>query len=230
MPEPTLFRERLREILADLHPGEGAQAWLAKASGAERSTISRILQGRLPSRETLDLLAPVLAMTVEELVEGTEAAGKAKTGPEFVPHDHYTGAVAKMLEFERRANDAEAVGRQHARTASEETERRRRAEDKVAALERTNRDLQDTLTKARKEVSHLQHGVRRRTEALEKAVKELNELRGRMAELKAIAEDGQKMGRIAAIMAAVAAFTGVVTAATYLGKDDDDDKAEGSGG
>lgn len=234
MPELILFRERLRDVLAERHPDDGAQAWLAKASGAEPSTISRILQGRIPSRETLDLIAPVLGKTVDELVDGTDAAARTKAGPEFVPNDHYNGAVAKMLEFERCANDAEDRARQHARTAAEELDRRRRAEEQAAGLERTNRDLRDDLGKARREVTHLQHRVRRRTEALEKAVKELNELRARVAELKAIAEDGQKMGRIAAILAAVAAFTGVVTAATYLGSDDDDDddddEPEGSAG
>lgn len=229
MTEPILFRDRLREILAERHPDDGAQAWLAKASGAERSTISRMLQGRLPSRETLDLIAPVFGMTVEQLVDGTDAVARAKTGPEFVPNEHYNGAVAKMLEFERRANDAEDRARQHARSAGEELERRRRAEEKSGELERANGELRDDLVKARREITHLQHRVRRRTEALEKAVKELNELRARVAELKAIAEDGQKMGRIAAILAAVAAFTGVVTAATYLGSDDDeDDEPEGS--
>ncbi len=232
MIELTPFRDRLREILAEKHPGEGAQAWLARASGAERSTISRILQGRVPSRETLDLIAPVLGITVDELVDGTEAAAKTKMGPEFVPNEHYTGAVAKMLEFERRANDAEALARQHARTGAEELERRHRAEDQVASLERDNREIRDDVAKGQSEISHLHHRVRRRTEALEKAVKELNELRARVAELRAIAEDGQKTGRIAAILAAVAAFTGVVTVATYLGRDDDDDEddkdAEGS--
>lgn len=231
LQEPILFRNRLRKILADRHPDDGAQAWLAKASGAERSTISRILRGRIPSRETLDLIAPVLGMTIDELVDGTDAAGRTKAGPEFVPNEHYTGAVAKMLEFERQANDAENRARQHARTAAEELDRRRRADAQAAECERANRDLRDDLAKAQSEISHLQHRVRRRTEALERAVKELNELRARVAELKTIAEDGQKTGRIAAILAAVAAFTGVVTAATYLGRDDDgDDDAEGSSG
>lgn len=216
------FKDRLRQLLDEKHPRSGGQAWLAKASGAERSTISRILAGRLPSQETLELIAPALGLTVEELVRGTTAESKVRSGPDFVSQEHYSEAIAKMLEFERRATDAEALLRERARTVHDETERRRRAEEENAQNERTSRDLRDQLSRAHSEISHLQHRVRRRTEALEKAVRELNELRTRVAELKEVADDSRKAGRVTAILAAVAAFTGVVSMATYLNEDDDD--------
>jgi transcriptional regulator with XRE-family HTH domain len=225
VPDKEFFRDRLAGLLAARHP-KGGQAWLAKVSGAERSTISRILKGRIPSLETLEMIAPALGLSVEELVRGTDAETKARPGSDFVPSEQLKDAIDKMLEFERRANDAEERSRQQARTAIEETERRKRREDDVERLERLLRARDDELAKARREVSHLQHQVRRRTQALEKAVKELNELRARLADLTRTVQEGRWTQRAATFLAAIAAFTGVVTVANYLGRDDDEEVGE----
>lgn len=226
--ETVPFAQRLSALLAAERPA-GGQAWLAKATGVEASTVSRLLKGgRVPTLETLELIATVFDMSVEDLVAGTDAAIRLRPGPDFVSRHHFQDAVQKMLEFERRANDAEALARQHEQARIDEHSRRRRAEDELAGAERANRLLRDELEEARAQIQRLQLSVRQRTRALERAVKEMNELRERVGELAKLVEAGKQTGRAAAVLAGIAAFTGVVTLASYLGNRDKDEADDGA--
>jgi transcriptional regulator with XRE-family HTH domain len=214
------FNERLTALLAE-RKQDGAQAWLSKVSGVEPSTISRLLKGdRLPARETLELLAPALGMSVDELVLGTTAAERARSGPEYVSIDQFREALGKMLDFERRANDAEASSKQLRESHSEEAARARAASTKVVRLEEQLAEAKTHARALEKDKLTLQGDVRRYQDALEKAVADVSRLNVQIAELKKLATSNQKTTTVTAVLAGIAAVGGIVTAAHYLDPED----------
>jgi hypothetical protein len=94
--QPIPIGERILGLLVQV--GESA-AWLAEKSGVERSTVSRAVKGeRHPSLETLSAFAPVLGVTLDELVTGTTAAARVKDAQSLVSRDHYDAAVQQPVD------------------------------------------------------------------------------------------------------------------------------------
>jgi transcriptional regulator with XRE-family HTH domain len=203
------FGERLAQLLSARKP-ESGQAWLAKVSGLEASTISRLLRGdRLPARQTLEVLAPALGVSIEELIVGTTAAERMSDGPEFVGIDQFRELVEKMLASERRADDAEAQAKRY-----------REVYEESAPLARAAKEAEARAQLLEKERMRLESEVRRYRDALDKAVADLCGLNAQLTELKRAANATEKTSALAAVLAGIAAAGGILTAASYLDKDD----------
>lgn len=209
MSAPVPFSERLSDLLAERNRD---QAWLARISGVEASTISRLLNNkRQPAFETLEVLAPALGITVEQLVQGTTVAERARVGPDLVPIEQFQNAVATLLELERRANAAEAM-LADARQSLQDEQRARKAAR--AELD----EVREQLERAVAEKERLVDEVDQHRAALEKAVADIWQLRAHLGDIEQIAKSASKTGRTTAVLAAIAAITGTATVAHYLGQ------------
>jgi transcriptional regulator with XRE-family HTH domain len=208
------FRERLKATLGALVPPR-KQNWLAEQSGIAPSTISRILAGdRNPTPEVIESLAPVLGMEPHQLVRGTDAEEAYVKSGEFVKRSMYDAVVGKLAEYEARNNDLTAklhvanearaknqteLGGLHQELARVSHDCERVREDN-RLLRDSNRDYRGALTRAVTQIANLQ------------------------AKLKILGEElgtTKQSSRTAAILAGVAAFTGVVTLASLLHNDGD---------
>lgn len=212
MADTVPFGQRLSELLTARKPDGGGQAWLAKRAGIEASTVSRWLRNeRLPSLDTLEVVAPVLELSVEELVDGTNVSERSRSGPEFVPIAQYQQAVATLLDFERKSNEAEARLRDAQVSLAEERAARKEVRSEL-------QELQDRLERETSANSSLQAEVERYRKALEKAVADIWTLNAHLADIEHVAKASAKSGRTTAVLAAIAAITGTATVAHYIGK------------
>ncbi len=118
---PVPFGERLRELLQRLGP-HATQVWIAERSGLDRSLISRVMSGgRAPTHETLAWLAPVLNVSVQDLVAGTDAEERGREHADHVRRADYEGVLAQMIEFESKNRELRAqLDAAEERTASEQ--------------------------------------------------------------------------------------------------------------
>ncbi|WP_437982670.1 helix-turn-helix domain-containing protein [Sorangium sp. So ce117] len=185
-------------------------AWLADKAGVPRSTVHRILTGdRNPTPDTLQLLAPVLGVTLDQLVAGTDAVERVKEAQGLVSREHYNAAIRQVIEFERNANNLAARLRETEEALRGERERRQRAEGALGSVERERDD-------ARHAAERNEHDARRYREALERAVADVARLQTQVRELVGAVGEGKRTGHIAAMLAGVAA---VASVATYLVSD-----------
>lgn len=223
---PARIGTRIQGLLEGL--GQNA-AWLSEKTGLERSTIGRLIKGtRNPTPETLREIAPVLGVTLAQLVAGTDAAARVDEAGDLVARKDYEAAVHQVIAFERRAHDLQNNLRDSQEGLRAEKERNRRT---VEELEKCKGDLE----RAKKDAIRHEREALRYREALEKAVVDVAHLQAQVRELGASVEAGRKTGRVAAILAGVAA---VVSVASYLnnteetpeddGTEDDDDESENS--
>ena len=202
--EPIPIGQRIEAALDGLGKNP---AWLSEKVGVSRSTITRILKGeRNPTPETLQEIAPVLGMTLAQLAMGTDAAGRVKETQELVSRSHYEGAVRQVIEYERKANDLTVRLREMSDGLQREQARARRARDELEAMV-------EERDQARRDARHHEHDARRYREALEKAVTDVASLQQQVRELGAAVAVGRNTGRVAAILAGVAAIASV---ASYL--------------
>ncbi|WP_437713014.1 helix-turn-helix domain-containing protein [Sorangium sp. So ce448] len=182
-------------------------AWLAEKAGVPRSTVHRILTGdRNPTPDTLQLLAPVLGVTLEQLVAGTDAAERVKEAQNLVSREHYDEAIRQLIEFERNATNLAARLRETEEALRGERDRRQRAEGKLESAERERDEA--CLAAKRNE-----RDAQRYREALERAVADVARLQTQVRELGEAVGEGERTNRVAAILAGVAA---VASLATYL--------------
>jgi transcriptional regulator with XRE-family HTH domain len=203
-PVSTEVRVRIQKVLDDL--GQ-SPAWLADRAGLERSTVWRILRGhRNPTAETLATLAPVLGLSLAELVRGTTLAARVEEAVNLVSRSHYEAAVKQVIEFERAANVAADQARAEQQIARLEEARRRDAEARVDALQREIADIKLTADRHERDAKRYSH-------ALERALGDIARLKTEISELGASVQDGRKTGRVAAILAGAAA---AASAATYF--------------
>lgn len=194
-------RVRIQQLLDAAHKNP---AWLAEKAGVPRSTISRVLRGdRIPTAETLQCVAPVLGVTLAELVHGTEVVDRVKDAQELVHRRDYEAAVQKMIEYERKANDLEV------RLRYQEEQSRK---DLGNALSERDQARRDAL---RNEVE-----ARRYRQGFDRAIADVEKLREQVRELGATARNGVWTSRAAAIMASIAAAWSV---ANYFKNDTDGD-------
>jgi transcriptional regulator with XRE-family HTH domain len=209
----TPIGARVEGLLAGM--GKSA-SWLAERAGVERSTIGRLVKGaRTPTPETLRDIAPVLGVTLAQLVAGTDAAARVREADDLVARKDYEAAVHQVVEFERQASELQNRVRGFVEELRGERERRRRlAEELERCVE--ERDA------ARRKADHHERDARRYREALERAVSDVAQLQERVRELGTAVESGRKTGRVAAILAGVAA---VVSVASYLRADEQPEDA-----
>ncbi|KFE68585.1 helix-turn-helix domain-containing protein [Hyalangium minutum] len=228
MKEIIPFHQRLQERLAALQPPRN-QAWLAEMAGVERSTIFRLLKGeRHPRLELLQRLAPALGLSVDELVQGTDAEERVATASQLINREVYDAAVKQLADYEGRLNDLEAKLRVSEASLREEEQQRRK--DSLALtqaridLERSERAL--AATKARNR--QLEEELHRHRGALHQAVGRISVLQAKLSQMAKALEETSATSRTAALFAGIAALTGVVTAATFLGgeKSPEGDEAE----
>lgn len=229
--QPIRFGERLSQVLESLQPPRN-QAWLAEMAQLERSTISRLVRGeRSPTLDTVQAIAPFLGMTVEELLRGTDAEVRIMEEAETVRSDwgvrreDYDAVVQKLVDYEGRLHDLERKARAAQDAQAQEEQKRKMVvmelQEKKLHLER----LEWEMSHKEEQVRALEAELQRYREALHKAVAEVSSLR---ANLKILAEEvksNTRSSRTAAILAG-AALVGVVTAATYLGNNNGQEKAD----
>lgn len=224
------FHQRLQERLVALQPPRN-QAWLAQMAGVERSTIFRLIKGeRHPRLEVLQRLAPVLGVSVDELVQGTDAQERIVTASQLISREVYDAAVKQLAEYEGRLNDLEAKMRA-SETALRDEERHRKKESLAlvqARIELERRERAYAAATARNR--QMEGDLQRHREALHKAVAQISLLQTKLGQMAKALEETSATSRTAALFAGIAALTGVVTAATFLGGDESPDGDEAKQG
>jgi transcriptional regulator with XRE-family HTH domain len=205
---PTRIGVRVEKLLREM--GRNA-AWLADRAGVERSTISRLLKGaRTPTPETLRDIAPILGVTLSQLVVGTDAAARVGEADDLVARRDYEAAVRQVVEFERQSSELQSRVRGFTEELRSERDRRRRLAEELE-------ERAEELASARRKADHNERDARRYREALERAVIDVARLQERVRELGVAVDSGRRTGRVAAILAGVAA---AVSVAHYLRSDD----------
>ena len=208
---PIPIRDRIATLLAALGQKSG---WLADKAGVERSTVTRILQNkRQPNAETLATLAPILGVTVEELVAGTDAADRVENARRLIDRRHYDDAVRQIIEAEQKITDLSRA--LHEVKDREEKEHNRRKDvEKIlktthAELEAMKPKLEDALCAA----TRREQDVQKYRSALGRALTD-------MATLKTNAEQlGEQMKKLgtqvgdSTVITSIAAFCAAVAAA-----------------
>lgn len=212
---PIPIGRRIRDLLAQINQ---SQRWLADKAGLESSTIARIVSGdRNPVGQTLQDIAPVLGVTLSELVAGTDAADRVKNAEQLISRAHYERAVADVLAYEAKANDLEVRLRQAQQSATEKgtqlRELRVQTEQDVERRQQEVRRLERELDDARRTARNHEDDARRYREGLERAVMDVAALQDKLHALERELGTTKKTGRVAAIFASVAA---VASVATYL--------------
>jgi len=216
MPEPLPIpiRERISQLLAGLGQTPG---WLADKAGVERSTVKRIVDGqRNPTAETLATLAPILGVTLDELVASTDAAGRIDGVRRLVDRSYLEDALRQLFEQEQKATNLSRLLRES--QDAEEKERKRRKEAD-AALEATVAELSLTTRKletAQQSANRFEQDAEKYRRALGRAFVEIAQLKTSGEELAQQAKKLASQVGDTKILAGVAAFFAAATAAMKL--------------
>jgi len=208
------IKKRIDDLLKQIGQTSG---WLADRAGVPRSTVKRILDGdRNPTAETLATLAPILGVTVEELIHGTDAVDRIEGARKLIDRTHYEEAVRQFVAMEQRATDLSRRLRAAEEIATNEEKRRKHAEKERDAAEE-ERDA------ARQEALGHQHNAERYQAGLEQALTDLANLKTRAEELRIEVEKlGGQVGSnkaLTAIATSFAAAAAALSLSNYL-KDD----------
>jgi transcriptional regulator with XRE-family HTH domain len=215
--DPLPFSKRLQELLRQ-RGLDGSQAWLSERSGVDRSLISRIITGeRPPTAETLQALAPALGVEVSALVAGTDAARRLSAVADHVRRSDYEEAVGKVIEYEAKIRDLEARRRSLDDQLTRERETRRHAEQDANMARATAERSEQELLELREQHETQSSELSRHREALQRAISEFSTLKSRVTELERELGETKKSSRASALLAGVAAVTGVATLAHFLG-------------
>lgn len=192
-------------------------SWLADRVGVSRSTITRIIKGeRNPTPETLQEIAPVLGVDLDQLAAGTDAAERVKEAHNLVARKDYEEAVRQVIEYQRQATDLTATVRELRERAEHERERARCAREDAAKAAERCAAMEFERDTARRLARDHEEEARRYREGLERAVADVAQLQAQVRELGAAVDAGRNSSRVGAILAGVAA---VVSVASYLGDD-----------
>lgn len=218
------FRERLDTLLRRLQP-DRTPAWLAKKSGLSPAAISRYLKGdRNPTLSAAECLAPVLGVTLEELLAGTDAEERLSEVRDVVPRTQYEEAVLMLGRYESRIADLERRVRAEIEAAAQERERRDEA-DRAARtahinLERRERDYLDLHNRYRDLEAELRH----HKEVWADAKARIASLQQQLRDVATDAKSGAKSGKLNTALASLGALASIVTVATIFGGGDKDEK------
>jgi transcriptional regulator with XRE-family HTH domain len=211
------FSSRLQELLTRQGP-VGTQAALADRSGIDRSLISRMVKGeRLPTSETLQALAPALGVGVAELVAGTDAESRLAEVSDHVRRSDYEEAVGKVIEYEGRIRELEGRARAQDEQLHREHAARRTAEDLFEAQRAAREKAEATLAELQGRHESQEQELARYKDALTRALAEFSTLKSRVEALQAEVGRSKDSSKVSALLAGVAAITGVATLAHFLG-------------
>jgi transcriptional regulator with XRE-family HTH domain len=201
----------LKECLGSLKP-----ARLAEESGIPPSTISRILSGdRKPTAEVIESIAPVLGIEPAQLVKDTDAEERYVKSGDFVKRAMYEAVVRTLTEYEGRINDLEGQLRlANERAAKDQTE--------LGKLHMELSRVTHEYERVRDDHRLLLASSRDDRAALTRAITEIASLQAKLNILGEELGSTKQSARVAAILAGVAAFSGVVTVASLLKKDTPD--------
>lgn len=198
-----------------------SQASLSEKSGVDRSLISRMVRGdRKPSTETLRQLAPALAIDIAELVRGTDAEERLDGAIYSIEHDDYVAAMQRTIECEARNRELNAQLTSIRDALTHEEKRRVAAEIALSNAHMEQERARQDAKEAREHIQRQEQELRRYRKGISRAVAQVASLR---AKLRAIDEElasTKKSARLAAILSGVAALTGAVTIAYFLGGSD----------
>ena len=201
------FGKRLQECLEAL---QRTQVWLADEAGISTSVISRIMNGeRSPTPAVIESLAPALGVEPLQLVFETDAESRYRASGELVRKEIYEAAARQVAEdqvliaeLERRLQSLSDAHAELGRTHHE--------------LDRARRDVDELKT----ENKELKADVQRYRSGLSRAVAEYSTLQGQLKTLADELANTKKTSRASAILGAVGAFTGVITVAHFLSRDE----------
>jgi transcriptional regulator with XRE-family HTH domain len=214
-PNPIPIGQRIAELLDGINQ---TPAWLAETSGLERSTITRAIKGeRQPTAETLATVAPVLGVTLAQLIACTDAAARVKGVEELISRKHYEGAIRDLFDCEARSNNAEARARQHEEESTRRATRIRDLQRQIDGMNAALSQVEAARNEAERRASTYADDAQRYREGLEKAVRDVASLREQVRELGQSIDESKRTGRITAIIASVAAAASI---AQYLRSDD----------
>lgn len=217
--ERVQFGDRLRELLAK-DGGVRTQAWLATRSGIDRSLLSRLISNeRPPTSETLFALAAALEIGLADLVAGTDAEGRLDSGKDYVRRSDYQEAIGKVIEYEVRIRDVEALSRSLEERFAKEQALRKTIEASVTKVE-GERDL--ALTKLAASESACEAAkteVARYRSALQRALTQFSALKVQVDELQKELGATKKSSKAGAMLSGVAAIASVATLAYFLGEE-----------
>lgn len=211
---------RIQSLLDEV--GKNA-SWLAEKVGVARSTIARILKGdRNPTPETLHEIAPVLGLTVAQLVAGTDAEGRVEEAKQIVSRHDYESAVQQVVEYERKANDLQSQLRDALDDKSSMETKVNDLKDRLTKCESERERLLDEVSKKTREADRHMRDAHRYRQGLERAVADVAHLRAQVRELGSAVDKGNITSRVGAILAGVAA---AVSVASYVSRptDENDD-------
>lgn len=224
----TSFGQRLASLLKQLEP-KRSQAWLAERTGLDRSLVSRLLRDeRVPTADALQCLAPALGVDVADLVRGTDAELRLHQVTQTVRRSDYEAVVQKLAEYEGHDGELRARVRTLEEALTREEDSRTNAQHAASEAHMLREHAERDLRHARETARRLELDLRRHRDALARAATEVAALRTRFRELQAELGSTAKSARTTAILAGVAAFTGVVTVAHFLGADDAPAPIEGT--
>lgn len=206
------FGDRIRQLLSQMNQN---QAWLADKAGIDGAVLSRLIKGsRHPTVGHVDALAPVLGITVDVLVAGTNAEARIAAASQYVPREHYEAAHRQLVEYEQKKNDLEARLRRAEEDLHQEKARTLKVQRELTEqLGRSHHELErvkSDLAEGREQLRH--YGV-----ALQQAASDVSVLKANLTQVQSAVSEGANASRIAAALAGVAAV-GAVTAAAYLGQ------------
>lgn len=219
MTEPIKFCDRLKERMA---LAKLTQAELAKRSGVAPSLLSRIASGsRAPSADVLKWLAPVFGVSVAELVQGTDAEDRLAQIIERAPSTDYEAAIAKLIEFERRATEAEVRVEQCRATLGEERQSGRDARAKADAADSARRVAEADLRALRAEHAVRLRELKHAQARLAAVAREYEQLRATVNALRDELASVNKSAKAATLFSSINAAVGVATLATLFGGDAD---------
>lgn len=201
------IKTRIKNLLDGMHQTPG---WLAERAKVERSTVKRIIDGdRYPTADTLALLAPILGVTIEELVHGTDAADRIETSRKLIDRTHYEEAVKQFIAMEQRATDLSRRLREAEESVANEHKKWSKTEK---ALESIKVELEETRQEAR---DHHEDAQRYKA-ALEQALTDLANLKTNAEDLRLEVEKlGGQMGSNK-VLTGIATFCAATAAALSL--------------
>lgn len=218
------FVAKLQRLLDDC---KRSQAWLAEQAGVPSSTVSRVLSGTRPATvEVIVSMVTTLGHDPWLFVQGTDAEARLAETAEWVRRADFVAMTSKLGAYEARINEVEEQLATTRGNLGRETERRRTREQELGEADlrctRLTADLEDARATNHAQAAEL----RRHRQALSRAVAEIAGLHAQMRTLAGELKRTKQTTRVAAILAGVAALTGVVSASQYLRRDDDDESAE----
>lgn len=175
---------------------------------------------RKPSAETLRQLAPALAIDIVELVRGTDAEERLDGAIYAVEHDDYVAAMQKAIEYEARNRDLDAQLTSTREALAREEKRRMLAETAVSEAHLEKERARQDVKEARDQIQRQEQELRRYRRGISRAVAQVTALRAKLRTIDEELASTKKSARLAAVLSGVAALTGAVTIAYFIGGSD----------